>query len=135
MTTETRNVLQQEWMTLHQSYEKSETLAFVIKLVSVIVCLSGFVFYLNTLITSLLLCVLWLLEAIWKTFQGRTEQRLLSIEKAWQQSDANVALNFYQHWSASRPGSAQLIGEYFKHAIRPTIAFPYLVLIPLCIIL
>ena len=131
MTAETRTALLQEWITLQNSVDKSEGLSLVIKLSGVAVCLIGLTLNWNPVITGLLLMVIWLQESIWKTFQGRTEQRLLAIESAWQHSEESSALNFYHHWSASRPGTTQLITQYLSNAIRPTIAFPYLVLLPI----
>ena len=131
MTNENRETLQHEWNTLQNNCERSEALALTIKLVAVIVCLAGIIYHQNSLLIALLLLVLWLQEAIWKTFQGRTEQRLLAIEKAWSDMDKNSTLCFYSNWTQSRPGIKALIAEYLSSAVRPTIAYPYLVLIPI----
>ncbi len=134
MEPETCKALQQEWTSLQNSCERSEALALAIKLVAVILCLAGIISGLNATTISLLLLVLWLQEAIWKTFQSRTEQRLLAIEHAWSDPDPQVALRFYSDWEASRPGTAALIADYLSSALRPTVAFPYLVLIPVAFI-
>jgi len=131
---QTQNALQQEWVSLHHSTEKSETLSLIIKLVSVAVCFIGIVSNLSPVILSLLLLTLWLQEAIWKTFQARAELRLLIIEKAWLEKDESRSLQFYSEWSASRPGTLKLILEYLSNAARPTIAYPYVILLPLSFI-
>jgi len=131
---QTQNALQQEWVSLHHSTEKSETLSLIIKLVSVALCFIGIVSNLSPVILSLLLLTLWLQEAIWKTFQARAELRLLIIEKAWLEKDESRSLQFYSEWSASRPGTLKLILEYLSNAARPTIAYPYVILLPLSFI-
>ncbi|MCU7940091.1 MAG: hypothetical protein KZQ64_01440 [gamma proteobacterium symbiont of Bathyaustriella thionipta] len=130
MTNETRETLQQEWHTLQNNCAHSETLALIIKLVAIIICLIGFIDHHSSLLIALLLLILWLQEAIWKTFQSRTEQRLLAIEKAWADSDNGSALCFYSNWTKSRPGIKRLIADYLLSAVRPTVAYPYIVLLP-----
>ena len=132
MTKQIPETFLREWLALHNSYEKFETLALVIKLVAVLVCLAGFIFNLSSLILAMLILVLWLQDAIWKTFQGRTEQRLLVLEKANSENDQTVSLNFYSHWEVSRPGIIVLVREYLSNAVRPTIAYPYIILLPIC---
>lgn len=131
MTNETRETLQLEWNTLQNNCERSEALALTVKLVAVIVCLAGIVYHQSSLLIALLLLVLWLQEAIWKTFQGRTEQRLLAIEKAWADIDKDSTLCFHSNWTKSRPGTKALLTEYLSSAARPTVAYPYIVLIPI----
>ena len=130
MTNETREILQQEWSTLQNNCAHSESLALLIKLVAVIVCFVGIIYQQSNLLIALLLLILWLQEAIWKTFQSRTEQRLLAIEKAWADNDNDSALCFYRNWAESRPAIKTLITEYLYSAIRPTVAYPYIVLLP-----
>jgi len=131
---QSQSTLQQEWTTLHNSTEKSENLSLLIKLVSVVICLLGVIVNLSPVILTLLLLILWLQEAIWKTFQGRAEQRLLTIEEAYLDKDPSGAFQFYSECLASRTGIKKLVSEYLCNAIRPTIAFPYLVLLPLSFI-
>ena len=91
-STSKQNALQTEWLALHTSYERSEYFALVIKLVSITLCLTSLLLDLNAIIITYLLLTLWLQEAIWKTFQGRTEQRLLSIEQYLKVNDQSQAL-------------------------------------------
>ena len=58
--------LEKEWQLLHHSYERSEALALLIKLTALLVCLFGFYLQLY-FVSALLIAVLWLQEAIWKT--------------------------------------------------------------------
>jgi len=132
MTKQIPETFLREWLALHNSYEKSEALTLVIKLVAVFICLAGFIFNISSLLVAMLLLVLWLQDAIWKTFQGRTEQRLLTLEKATSENDQAVMLNFYSHWDESRPGMILLVREYISNAVRPTIAYPYAILLPIC---
>lgn len=128
MSNDRRAALQQEWQTLHNNCQQSESLGLVIKLVTLLVCVAGLVFALHPLLITLLILILWLQEAIWKTFQGRIEQRLLAIEAAYSDDAENQLLNLYSHWRDSRPGSAALLKEYLRNALRPTVAYPYVLL-------
>lgn len=129
MSNETRNALQQEWSTLQKNYEHSETLALTIKLIAVIISFTSIVLQQNSVLITLLLLVLWLQESIWKTFQSRTEHRLLIIEKAWAENNEDSVLCYYSNWAKSRPGIKQLIASYVSSALKPTVAFPYLILV------
>jgi len=131
MDKQAQEPLLQEWLTLQNNYEQSESLALGIKLVAVLVCLVGFVFSLKPLVVTMLLLVLWLQDAIWKTFQGRTEQRLIKLEQANSENDQSVSLNFYCDWEASRSGTLSLVRAYLSNALRPTIAYPYVILLPI----
>lgn len=122
--------LEQEWITLQKGYQQSEIMALIIKLLSVVVCLVGVLINEAVLIALLLILVLWAQEAIWKTFQARTEQRLLAIEEARANNLAHSAYRLYTDWSMSRPGTTELMREYIRNSTRPTIAFPYVILIP-----
>ncbi len=125
-----RKLLQQEWHSLHNNVEQSEGRALLIKLLAVVLCLLGLLFGLNVHLLALLLMVLWLQEAIWKTFQGRIESRLLALERTWSGDDeAAMVLSFYTRWMADRPGPKGLLIEYLSSMARPTVAYPYLPLI------
>lgn len=117
----------QEWHTLHRGCEQSEALALVIKLFAFGCCIAA-ISLPQQLLISALLPLLWLQEAIWKTFQSRSEQRLLIIEKTLAQG-LDCTPSLYSDWQAQRPGLFGLIGEYLRTAIRPTIACPHCLLI------
>ena len=86
-----------------------------------------------TWLTLSLLLVLWLQDAIWKTYQSRIEVRLLKIEtkSAENQKDEidQGAFQFNRDFEQSRPSTKGLIVEYGKQALRPTIAYPHVVLV------
>jgi hypothetical protein len=42
-------------------------------------------------------------------------------------------MQFNSAWEESRPGAIGLIAEYLKNAIRPTVAFPHVMLIALIV--
>ncbi|OUS24649.1 hypothetical protein A9Q99_24085 [Gammaproteobacteria bacterium 45_16_T64] len=134
MANDTQTPLQIEWAALHRSYDQFDVLGLVIKLVAVVIAIAGLITALDTLIITALIAVLWLQEAIWKTFQGRTEQRLIAIEKALSTEESPETISFYGDWQASRPGTVGLIKEYLANALRPTIAYPYVLLIAIAIV-
>lgn len=82
-----------------------------------------------------IVCVLWLQDGIWKTFQSRIEQRLYIVEeylaKVDSKDDSILAFQFNRQFLASRPNSIGLIKLYVHQSLRPTIAFPYIILLPL----
>ena len=124
-----KNSLQLEWVTLQNNFEQSEALSLLIKLSSIIVCLAGIISELTPIILNLLLVIIWLQDAIWKTFQNRTELRLHKIEAALNGDNEILAFQFYSEWATQRPGSIKLTLEYAKNALRPTVAYPYVALI------
>ena len=125
--------LQQEWRALHQSDEQSEALALLIKLLAVVLCIAGWVLALNSYLLVWLLAVLWLQEGIWKTFQSRTQQRLLDLELAISGQGDATAFQFYHAWRQQRPAALALVGQYVRNALRPTVAYPYVLLISLAL--
>lgn len=89
----------------------------------------------------ILVLTLWLQDGIWKTFQSRTEHRLVQIEQTLvdgistaRNTDAElttalVAFQFNHSFINQRPSGFKLIMEYGKQALRPTVAFPHLILV------
>lgn len=127
-----------EWQVLQTQYDSYEKYSLVIKLVAFIFCFSAIYLQFNTVVISLLLLGLWLQDAIWKTFQGRFEQRLLNIEADIQRLHDDTephlaAMQFNQEFLKQRSGLIGLISEYFKQALRPTIAYPHVLLIAVAI--
>jgi hypothetical protein len=128
MTIESEPLLVKEWQSLHNSHERYEQYALIIKLFSVAVTLFSFAFYQGTIAITLLLAVLWLQEGIWKTYQGRACQRIELIEQALTENNL-VAFQFYRQWSENRPSSKGLVMEYIKNSLKPTVIYPYFTLI------
>lgn len=124
-----QHAILEEWKSQQHSYDRYEALSLGIKIFGVTLFIACTALGFKPVLILALICVIWLLEAIWKTFQSRTEDRLLVLEKAWQQNKFTEAMNFYSHWQAQRPQTSQLILAYAKNALRPTIAYPYVVLL------
>ncbi len=118
-----------EWQTLQNNYEQHEKNALLIKLTSLalfLLCLainSAFV----SVIFIILLC--WVLESIIKTYQSRLGERLLKIEAAIKNGNDSEGMQFHTNWQNNRLGGIQLIIEYGKHALQPTVTFPYALLL------
>ena len=113
--------LQSEWRLLQQQHEHYEFAALAIK---------GAAFALLALhapFVTLLLAVLWLQEAVIKTFQSRLGERLLRLE-AMLREGSGQPMQLHTGWLASRPRGLALLGEYLRSACRPTVVFPYPVL-------
>ncbi len=116
----------EEWIEIHRSIEKYEQVSMLIKLFSVALCLVCIVFSVNLLPSLLFMALLWLQEAIWKTFQSRLEQHILVLEES--RADNNATFTLYSSWKQNRPGLAGLLKAYFFSALKPTVAYPYVVL-------
>jgi hypothetical protein len=118
-----------EWCLLQNQFDSYEKHSLQIKLLSVMVLLAAEMSDLNTLFTGLLLMVLWLQDAIWKTFQSRIESRLLQLEKYISEGSEESPFQFNSEYHKVRLRGGALISEYLRQSIRPTVAFPYVVLI------
>ncbi|WP_448564786.1 hypothetical protein [Thalassotalea ganghwensis] len=125
------SALQTEWQLLQNQCDSYEKYGLIIKLV----CLASVALYLANDYLSLWLLVLtlcfWGQNAIWNTFQSRIEQRLLILESAInsENGQATKAFQFQSEFLANRPNAIKLMFEYGKNALRPTVAFPYVVIV------
>lgn len=115
-----------EWIALQHDHERYETSALLIKLVAVVLATFGISAAWPPLAMIVPVPILWLQEGILRTSQARLGARLLRIE-----SGGSDAFRLHTEWQASRPGIAGLLAEYFGNALRPTVAFPYVVLLVL----
>jgi len=120
---------QVEWCLLQNQFDSYEKHSLYIKLVSVIVLLAVEIFGVVSIFMFFILLVLWIQDAIWKTFQSRIESRLLAIEKASSDGSDTKACQFNSEYRKVRLTGLSLIFEYAKQAIRPTVAFPHVALI------
>lgn len=127
--------LVEEWKSLQHSYDRYEGLSLLIKLGAFASWAFSTVIAMDLAFTLALVALIWFQEAIWKTFQARTEDRLLSIEKAWKQQNEAHTLSFYTDWQKQRPGTIALVKAYVKNAFRPTIAYPYVLLLVATVLL
>jgi hypothetical protein len=116
-------MLQAEWLALQANHEQYERAALGVKLLAVALC--ALAFGLRWL--WVLMLILWVQEAIFKTFQARLGARLLRVEALLRegQADPAQALQLHSEWLVSRPRGAALLREYALSALRPTVAFPY----------
>ncbi|MEW6990771.1 hypothetical protein AADZ91_08790 [Colwelliaceae bacterium 6441] len=127
--------LSNEWQQLQQQSDNFEMCSLLIKLFSVLILLVMLHLGFSLLIGVSILLVLWLQEAIWKTFQARGEARLLQVESLI--ADASRAENktkaipmqLNQQFLQNRPAIFGLLKEYLQQAARPTVIFPHLMLI------
>jgi len=127
----------QEWSILHNDHEKYERYSLLIKLSSVFVSLVAVIFEIPLIIAIFFVGIVWLQDGIWKTFQSRMSDRILLIERyIKEQASRNtdeVAFQFYSGWEKSPKGTKRLLGEYIRNSIRPTVAYPYIILILLLV--
>lgn len=141
MTDLPSSTLQNEWITLQTQFDSYEKCSLAIKLFSILLCCM-LVFALDAGIYSLIVvAILWLQDGIWKTFQSRIGLRLEVVEQDIQDNavetqdyKAQVGMNFNLAWAQSRPNIVGLVAEYIKQSLKPTVAYPHVVLVALVII-
>lgn len=118
------NPLHHEWLALQSQHERYEALALAVKLLAI----AGTVVVADNTLAAALLALLWLQEAVLKTFQARLGDRLLVVEAALKSGADAVPMQLHSDWLATRPRGAAMLGQYLKSALRPTVALPYPVL-------
>lgn len=123
--------LGREWTTLQHHYERYEFGALAIKLTALVLFFAAMVLVVAPGFVGLLMAVLWLQEGIFKTFQARLGERLLAIEQALAGGAPIPAYALHSGFLATRKGPAGLVREYLASAARPTVAFPYALLLVL----
>ncbi len=121
----------QEWITLQNNYEQYEKYGLLIKLASIALIVSSLVFGLNLPMAVSLLLIMWVQEGIFRTYQSRLGERILRLEQLIRQSSGQTSSSYQLHteWKAVRPGFTGLLAEYGKSMLRPTVAFPHVLLI------
>jgi hypothetical protein len=124
------SVLSQEWNTLQNNYEHCERSALQVKLLALVLSMGGYALGLPFEVTAGFIVLLWVQECILRTGQARLGERLVRIETLVRNdAAATSACQLHTEWLATRRGSAGLLAEYASHALRPTVAFPYAVLV------
>jgi len=103
---------------LQNQFDSYEKHSLQIKLLSVIVLLAAEMTNVSTVFTVLLLMVLWLQDAIWKTFQSRLEPRLLQLEKHISEGSEESPFQFNSEYHRVRLRGAALISEYLRLSIH-----------------
>ncbi|MEP2652418.1 MAG: hypothetical protein ABJH06_10540 [Paraglaciecola sp.] len=132
--------LQQEWTTLQTQFDSYEKHSLFIKLFNVAIS-CALLFIVNIGLWTLFICALiWIQDGIWKTFQERIAQRLESVERSIKYCSStqnpksnldslHIAMQFNSAWEESRKGAIGLVFEYLKTSIKPTVAYPHVLLL------
>lgn len=125
------NPLHHEWLALQAQYERYEALALAVKLAAFVAA----ALVPDVVLALALLALLWLQEAVLKTFQARLGSRLLVVEAGLNpgsgEGGAVAAMQLHGDWLAQRPRGAALLAQYLRSALRPTVALPYPLLMAL----
>ncbi|NQY65799.1 MAG: hypothetical protein HRT38_19300 [Alteromonadaceae bacterium] len=121
--------LENEWSILQNQFDDYEKYSLIIKLANIGLLSAAYFTNNMNVFVLLLLLILWIQDAIWKTFQSRIEPRLLAIENFIMTGANEKAYQFNSEYQKNRPGGKGLIIEYLCQAIRPTIAFPHVLLV------
>jgi len=126
--------LQEEWSILQNNIENYEGMALWIKIFAIAVFIVLGVLFKYLLLTICLCSILALQEAILRTSQSRLCERIESLEDGFALLEV-TPFQLHTEWKKKRPGNLGLVVEYLRQLLRPTIAFPYIVLIALAIYL
>jgi hypothetical protein len=122
--------LSQEWTTLQNNYEQAERSALLVKLAAVTLCVGGYALGVPYELIGGTALLLWIQESLCRTSQARLGERIVRVEALVKNAaPAASACQLHTEWLASRQGSVGLLAEYASHALRPTVAFPYAVLV------
>lgn len=124
-----KNEFMTEWCLLQNQFDSYEKNSLYIKLLSIVVLLSAEISGAIDISMVFILVILWLQDAIWKTFQSRIEPRLLQIEKYISVDSNESVCQFNSEYQKIRLSGLALIIEYAGQSVRPTVAFPHVVLI------
>lgn len=130
----TKSNLAAEWSVLQNQFDSYEKHSLLIKLFSIgVLSTAYFTNHLSAFVLFLLL-ILWLQDAIWKTFQARIDARLLQLEDYLSSEHAlenrdGISFQFNSLYAQNRPSNVGLLKEYLRQSLRPTVAFPHIVLV------
>ncbi|WP_448548374.1 hypothetical protein [Thalassotalea fusca] len=123
-----QNFLSSEWQILQKQSDQFETWSLILRLVAIVLLFTSLLTQVPWL-CGLVFLLLWLQDAIWKTFQARTENRLIEIERAIADDLPLTPYQFNYPFSIQPRSSVILIGEYLKQALRPTNALLHMLVI------
>ena len=116
---------QQHWHVLEQEFHDYERCSLALKVTSAIA--SFFLAQQASLMSVAgLIVFIWVLDAIWKTFQQRTGHYLERLE-----AQKVTPCTLHLDWQKNRPGTLGLVLEYAKTGLRPTVMLPHLLLLVL----
>lgn len=121
---------EQEWMTLQNAYEQYEKYALIIKLTAVALSFAGLSMHMEFALLCPVVMVLWIQEGVWKTYQSRIGERLLIVEIAIKNTGVtDTPFQLHTVWQAGKAGVLGLVREYLSNSLRPTVVYPYGILI------
>ncbi|MGF1765511.1 hypothetical protein [Aliivibrio kagoshimensis] len=125
------NELTQEWQILQNQYDSYEKYSLLMKLFNIALFSVAWLIEGVNVVTLLVLLVVWLQDAIWKTFQSRIDDRLVQLEVALSDETAirTMPFQYNREYAQNRPSTIGLIASYLSQAVRPTVAFPHVVLV------
>lgn len=150
------DMLGQEWVTLQNNHAHHERIALALKLATVVLAVALLALSLPAVVVGVVVLLLWLQEGIFRTTQNRLGQRLLRVEgllrqhqvprqdptrlphdaSAHEQAVATTApdesaapFQLHSQWHAARPKGLGLLREYALSACRPTVAYPYAIIL------
>lgn len=123
------NKYEAEWCLLQSQFESYEKHSLYIKLSSILILFISGILSISTTSVFLILLVLWLQDAIWKTFQSRIEPRLFQIERNIREEAEGSEFQFNSEYQLVETSGLSKIQEYVKQAVRPTVAFPHVALL------
>jgi hypothetical protein len=118
-----------EWVTLQNQCDAFEKLSLAIKLLAVLLACLFSIALTHPEVIVVLNSILWIQDAIWKTFQSRFSERLLDIESCLSSPESDNSIQFNTAWEAKPRGIVYLVSEYLRHLAKPTVVFPHLVLV------
>ena len=127
--TDANEPLWQEWITLQNNHEHYERGALALKGVTVVFAFALLAVNLPAPIVALVVAAMWLQEGIYRTSQSRLGQRLMVVEALIRGRESGVPFQLHTQWQAARPGAGGLLREYGRNALRPTVAYPYVVML------
>ena len=124
------SALGREWITLQNNFERYERGGLQIKLTALVLWSLGLALLVDpAILTGAVVLLLWLQEGIYRTYQGRLGVRIVRIEGQLKQDAPASPFQLHSEWLTLRPGFVGLLAEYARSALRPTVAFPYAVLL------
>ncbi len=131
MSEATSTSLEQEWIVLQNNIEALERSCLLIKLCTVTLFIATAVFNFSVAMMVGLVVLMCLQEAIVRTSQARLGARIVRIEAMIKQplQDEFSAFQLHTEWLKERKGVVGLLIEYVSQALRPTVAFPYVLLV------
>lgn len=132
-----KELLSQEWATLQNQFDSYEKYSLLIKLFAITWLIVSFILsqlHLFNVCSAIAVCgIIWLQDAIWKTFQSRIETRILKVENSLAENTSIAPCQFNREFLEQRAGAVSTLVGYLKQALRPTIAYPHIVIVGMMI--